>query len=134
MHLDSQPALSLEPGDRFWKVLISDPVPLAEGASAVLCFFVLLRSGGVLDIIALHKTFGANGQAIGRTVLEKKGLTKERVDAELEQIKTGFTSAIGALTSLTIVWNLLDLSEVRDTKRQMCMIREFGTLGTLEHR
>ena len=134
MHLDPQPAFSLEPGDRFWKVLVSDPVPLAGHAFATLCFFVLLRSGGLLDIVALHKTLGTKGRTIGRTVLEKKGLTKERVDAELEQIKTGFTSAIGALTSLAIVWNLLDLSGIPDHEQQIQMIREFGTLGTLEHR
>lgn len=116
----------MKAGDRFHRIMVSDDIAFEnDPAVAVLACFSIRRATGVFDIVFVHKTYRGE-EVVGKSVQEKTGISHQRIEDELVQVRTAFTGAIESLTGISVTWNVLDLSRAQNDAEHIRMIREYG--------
>lgn len=120
-------AFTLEDGDRFHRIILSDPIRYEQvpDAETILCFYVIRRESGNIDIFNVVKTF-QSGKCVSRNIQSKMGIPTANIGEELKAIQTHFSKGIKDATGFTINWNVLDLASVTEKARQMQIISDWG--------
>ncbi|MDD5520165.1 MAG: hypothetical protein PHI84_05025 [Kiritimatiellae bacterium] len=125
----TEPAFKMKKDDRFHKIIISDHVlfELYPETETIITFIIIRRAIGIFSIVNILKTF-QKGICVSRSVQDKKGITTQNIDAEIDRIQKDFTQGVQAQTNYQLHWDALDLSRTTDKKEQLERIRKWGKL------
>ncbi len=120
-------AFIMEDGDRFYRIILSDSIryEVAPDTETILCFYVIKRESGEIDIFHVLKTFKGD-KCISKNVQSKMGISLAKTEAELDAIQTHFSQGIKDATGFTINWNVLDLAGVTEKAQQMRLLHDWG--------
>jgi len=128
-HETDGPAFTMEDGDLFRRVLISDPVTYSaqQGAMTVVAFFVVERASGLCDIVNVTKT------VVGDVVVSRKAQVKPDIrpadlDNQVDEVRITFALAVERATGMKLRWHELDLTGTDGLEEQVKRIDEWQAM------
>jgi len=126
----AEPAFTMEENDQFYAIIVSNPIryEVEPDAETILTFFAVRRASGTIDIFNIMKTFKGKN-CISRNIQSKLGISVDKINTELEAVKTQFAEGIREKTNFTIAWSLLDLSAVPDRDEQIKRIQAWNKVN-----
>jgi hypothetical protein len=122
-------AFTMEAGDRFHRIIVSDGVRYEADpdAETVITFFIIRRASG-FDIVNVLKTFNGD-KCVSRNVQTKVGIPADRIADEIDNVRISFALAIEKATSYKLRWHELDLSDSTEMAEQAARIKAWGRVG-----
>lgn len=125
----STPAFTLNAGDRFHKIVVSDPFLCAmmPDTRTVITIISIHRASGLFSVVNVIKSY-KSGKCVSRLCHDKDGITAKTVEKALIKIQTDFSQGIFSQGNNKIAWENLDLSPIADKQEQIKVIKKWGRL------
>ena len=120
--------LTLQDADRFYCILHSGEIALADRTTMILVIFVVRRAASELfDMFITNKFFRPDGTT-NKTCMRKTDIPADQIEKVIDETATRFADGLKLQGRIAMQWDQLDLRQVTGQNQQIAHIKAWGRL------